>query len=47
MFAKFPRKSFSADTSVLPKHQALRQDAVAKIVKKRQMRINLEKKLLK
>lgn len=47
MFAKFPRKSFSADTSVSPKHQALRQDAVAKIVKNRQMRTTLERNLQK
>lgn len=47
MFAKFPRKSFSADTSVSPKHHALRQDVVAKIVKNQQMRAVLERNFQK
>ena len=47
MFAKFPRKSFSADTSVPPQHQALWHDAVAKIVKNQQMKVTLVRNLLK
>ena len=47
MFAKFPRKLFSADTSVSPKHPTLWQDASAKIVINQLLRIKLERILQK
>ena len=46
MFAKFPRKLFSADTSVSPKHPTLWQDATAKIVINQLLRIKLERILI-
>ena len=45
MFAKFPRKSFSADTSVSRKNHVLQHDAVAKIGNKNETTKEMQKNL--